>query len=161
MLYRPAIAAVAASALIAVGSTATAQQECGGIWAARCAAKAGAHPAKKKADAKAVDEAPAASEGAAGASANASAAGAANADQNAIVMAGSLGAVALPGLATGLTVKTSGGTTVGTVSKVVKGSDGSVSQIIVTSPSGKSFPLAANKLSMSGGVVIAADSTDQ
>jgi sRNA-binding protein len=157
MLCKSLMGAAAVSALMITSSAAFAQAECGGIWAARCNAKARAQPAKKKSNDAAREETPAASEG----GANASATGTANADQNAIVMAGSLGATTLSGLSTGQTVKSSGGTALGKVSKIVKGSDGSVTQVIVTSPTGRSFPITANKLSVSGGVVVVTDSSEQ
>jgi hypothetical protein len=157
MLCKSLIGVAAASALVIASSAASAQAECGGIWAARCNAKAHAQTAKKKGNDAAREETPAASEGAA----NASASSAANGGQNAIIMAGSLGATTLGGLSAGQTVKSSGGTALGKVSKVVKGSDGSVTQVIVTSPTGRSFPITASKLSVSGGVVIATDSNEQ
>jgi hypothetical protein len=159
MLRKP-LMGVAAAAVIVTGSAAFAQPECGGIWAARCNAKGGAQPAKKK-NADTHEQTPAGSEKAANASAAGAATGAANADQNAVVMAGSLAATALGGLSTGQTVKTSGGTALGKVSKIVKGSDGSVTQVIVTTPNGHSFPLAPSKLRVSGGVVTATDSSEQ
>jgi hypothetical protein len=154
MTFKSLMGAAAASALMITSSAAFAQAECGGIWAARCNAKPHAQTAKKKSNDAAGEAAP--NEGA-----KASATGTANADQNAVVMAGSLGATTLGSLSTGQTVKSSGGTALGKVSKVVKGSDGSVTQVIVTSPTGRSFPITANRLSVSGGVVIATDSSEQ
>jgi hypothetical protein len=62
-------------------------------------------------------------------------------------------ASALPGLGTGLTVKGSGGATIGTVSRVVTGPDGKIRLVVATSPGGKTIRLAPNALSISGGVV--------
>jgi ribosomal 30S subunit maturation factor RimM len=59
----------------------------------------------------------------------------------------------LPGLTTGLTVNSSAGTTLGTVSQVVMGRNGTISAIIVTSSTGQTYILPANDLSMSGNVV--------
>lgn len=60
---------------------------------------------------------------------------------------------ALPGLTTNLTVQTSAGVTIGTVSQVVTGTDGSIRLVVVTSPTGQTFRLLPNTLSVSGGVV--------
>ena len=60
---------------------------------------------------------------------------------------------ALPGLDTGLTVKGSGGATIGTVSRVVTGADGKIRLVVATSPTGRTIRLAPNTLSISGGVV--------
>ena len=60
---------------------------------------------------------------------------------------------ALPGLTTGLTVKRSGGATVGTVSRVVTGTDGRIRLVLATSTGGRTVRLAPNTLSISGGVV--------
>jgi hypothetical protein len=60
---------------------------------------------------------------------------------------------ALPGLSTGLAVRSSSGATVGTVSQVVTGADGSIRAVVVTSPSGKTVQLPPSSLSVSGGVV--------
>lgn len=60
---------------------------------------------------------------------------------------------ALPGLTTGLTVKGSSGATVGTVSRIVTGTDGRIRLLVATSSSGRTVRLAPNTLSVSGGVV--------
>src|SRR5258708_7839961 len=60
---------------------------------------------------------------------------------------------ALPGLTTGLTVKGNGGTTIGTVSRIVTGPDGRIRLLVATSSSGRTIRIAPNTLSMSGGVV--------
>ena len=60
---------------------------------------------------------------------------------------------ALPGLTTGLTVKGTGGTTVGTVSRIVTGPDGRIRLLLATSSSGRTIRLAPNTLSISGGAV--------
>lgn len=183
MLRKPLMLATAAGALIMVQGGALAQDHCDGIWAARCNQPKGPKP--KSADKlKANDAAPPASVNAdANANANsavtgatppkASATGVANANPNSaaatgttganaavVAGAGALGASALGGITTGQSVKTSGGAALGTVSKIVKGPDGTVSQIIVTSAQGRSFPVAASKLSISGGAVIVTDSGD-
>jgi len=184
MLRKPLMLATAAGALFMVQGGAFAQTQCdggGGIWAGHCKGKA----AKKPADAtdKAAPAANASPNAAANANANsavagatppkASATGVANANPNSaaatgttganaavVAGAGALGASALGGISTGQSVKTSGGAALGTVSKIVKGPDGTVTQIIVTSSSGRSFPVAAGKLSVSGGAVIVIDSGD-
>jgi hypothetical protein len=52
-----------------------------------------------------------------------------------------------------MTVQNSTGTTVGTVSQVITGSDGSIRAVVVTSPTGQTMTLAPNTLSISGGVI--------
>src|SRR5689334_9679673 len=181
MLRKPLLLVTAAGAFIMIQGAAVAQTQCGGIWAARCNLPKG--PKKADAKAKAQEATPQASANAdVHASANsavngatppnASATGAANANANsaaatdttgaaAAAGAGALGAAVLTGVTTGQTVKTSAGAALGTVTKVVKGPDGAVSQVIVTSAQGKSFPVAAGKISLSGGVLIVSDSSDQ
>ena len=60
---------------------------------------------------------------------------------------------ALPGLATGLTVRGNGGATIGTVSRIVTGTDGRIRLLVATSSSGRTIRIAPNTLSISGGVV--------
>src|SRR5262249_40052304 len=60
---------------------------------------------------------------------------------------------ALPGLDTGLTVKGSGGATIGTVSRIVTGTDGKIRLVVASSSTGRMIRLAPNTLSISGGVV--------
>jgi len=154
MLRKPLMLAAAAGALVMVQGAAVAQSECGGIWAARCNLPKG-HKTKS-AEKKANDTAPPAT---AAAPTNTGAA----ADANAAVVAGAgaLGASSVAGIAAGQAVKGSDGTVLGKVSQVVKGPDGSISSVIVTSPGGRSFPVAAGKLSISGGAVIVTDSSGQ
>lgn len=59
----------------------------------------------------------------------------------------------LAGLTTGMTVNTSGGTTLGRVSQIVTGANGSVRLVIVTSSTGRMLRLFPTTLSLSGGVV--------
>jgi sporulation protein YlmC with PRC-barrel domain len=59
----------------------------------------------------------------------------------------------LAGLTTGLTVNTTGGTTLGRVSQIVTDSSGNVRLVIVTSSTGQTFRLAPTSLTLSGGVV--------
>ena len=171
MLRTPLMLATAAGALIMIQGTASAQTQCGGIWAARCNLPKG--PSAKKADKAKVNEAaPAANasttaadnanpNSVANASPNSAAAiGTTGADAAVVAGAGALGASSLGGISTGLAVKGADGSALGTVSKVVKGPDGAISQIIVTSASGRSFPVAAGKLSVSGGAVIVTDSSE-
>lgn len=66
---------------------------------------------------------------------------------------GAVQASVLPGLNTGLTVKGNGGATIGTVSRVVTGTDGKIRLVVVTSPTGRSIRLLPNTLSISGGIV--------
>jgi len=166
MLRKPLMLAAAAGALIMVQGAAVAQTDCGGIWAARC--NQPKVPKTKAADKKAKDAAPAAAatpNAAPNANASSAVAGAtgAAADANAAVVAGAgaLGASSLGGIAAGQSVKSSDGTVLGKVSQVMKGPDGSISKVIITSPTGRSFPVAAGKLSVSGGAVIVTDNSEQ
>jgi hypothetical protein len=84
---------------------------------------------------------------------HASTTGIAHANSHSVLAAGSVPGTSLPDLTTGLTVNTSGGTALGTVSQVVTGSDGSIRMVIVTSPTGQTYRLPASSLSISGGVV--------
>lgn len=83
----------------------------------------------------------------------ASTTGVAHANSNSALARGAVAATALPGLTTGLTVKNSTGVTLGTVSKVVTATDGSIRLIVVTSPTGKSIRVAPTTATISGGVV--------
>ena len=166
MLRKPLMLAAAAGALIMVQGAAVAQTDCGGIWAARCNQPKG--PKTKAADKKAKDSAPAAAaspNAEANANANSAVAGtsgtAANANAAVVAGAGALGASSLGGIAAGQSVKSSDGTVLGKVSQVMKGPDGSISKVIITSPTGRSFPVAAGKLSVSGGAVIVTDNSEQ
>ena len=84
---------------------------------------------------------------------HASPTGIAHANANSALAQGAVSSNALPGLTTGLHVQTSTGTMLGTISHVITGTDGSIRQVIVTSPTGQSLQLAPNTLSISGGVV--------
>ena len=85
--------------------------------------------------------------------AHASVNGIAHANSHSVLAAGAVPSTSLPGLSTGLTVNTSGGTTLGTVSQIVTGPDGSIRMVIVTSSTGQTYRLPASSLSISGGVV--------
>ena len=85
--------------------------------------------------------------------ANASINGIAHANERSVLASGAVQATTLPGLTTGLTVNNSGGTSIGTVTQVVTGTNGSVRMIVVTSPTGQTIRLPGNTLSISGGVV--------
>jgi hypothetical protein len=84
---------------------------------------------------------------------HASPTGIAHANGNSALAQGSVSSSALPGLTTGLHVQTTTGTMLGNVSHIVTGTDGSIRQVIVTSPTGHTLQLAPNTLSISGGVV--------
>jgi hypothetical protein len=79
--------------------------------------------------------------------------GISHASPNSVLARGSVSAATLAGLRTGLSVTSSTGTSIGTVSQVITGTDGSIRQVIVTSPSGQTFRLAPSTLSISGNVV--------
>ena len=84
---------------------------------------------------------------------HASPTGIANASPKSVLARGGVQATALPGLTTGLTVQNSSGASLGTVSQVITGKDGSIRAVVVTDTSGKTMTLAPNTLSISGGVV--------
>ena len=84
---------------------------------------------------------------------HASATGIAHADARSVLAGGAVLSSALPGLTTGLTVNSSTGASLGTVSRVVTGTDGSIRQVIVTSSSGRTLTLSPATLSISAGVV--------
>jgi len=79
--------------------------------------------------------------------------GIANASSSSVLARSGVAATALPGLSTGLTVNNSAGTSIGTISQIVTGTDGSIRLVIVTSPTGQTLRLAPSTLSISGGVV--------
>jgi len=85
--------------------------------------------------------------------ANASPTGISHANQNSVLARGSVSGSTLPGLTSGLTVQNSSGTSVGTVSQVITGSDGSIRAVVVTGTDGKTYRLPPSSLSISGGVV--------
>jgi hypothetical protein len=63
----------------------------------------------------------------------------------------------LQGLTNGQLVTTSGGANLGTISQIVTGADGAISQVIVTSTNGQTYRLAPASLSISSGVVTTSD----
>ena len=83
----------------------------------------------------------------------------AHANQNSVLARGAVSSTALPGLTTGLTVNDSGGTSIGTVSQVVTGSDGSIRMVLVTGANGQTYRLPASSLTISGGVVTTTSTT--
>lgn len=91
--------------------------------------------------------------------AHASPTGIAHASPNSVLARGSVSGTSLPGLATGLTVQTNTGTSLGTVSRVITGSDGSIRAVVVTSATGRTYTLAANTLNISGKVVTTSTTT--
>jgi len=85
--------------------------------------------------------------------ANASPTGVAHANTNSVLARGSVAASTLPGLTTGLTVVNSSGTSLGTVTKVITGTDGSIRAVVVTTAQGQTYTVPANTLSISGSTV--------
>ena len=85
--------------------------------------------------------------------AHASTTGIAHANEHSVLASGAVAATALPGLTTGLVVNNSGGTQVGTVTKVITGPNNTIRAVVVTSTSGKTYTLAPSTLSISGSVV--------
>jgi hypothetical protein len=84
---------------------------------------------------------------------HASPTGIAHANTNSVLARGSVPASTLPGLTNGLTVNNSAGTSVGTVSSVITGSDGTIRAVVITDAQGKTTTVPANSLSIAGGVV--------
>lgn len=84
---------------------------------------------------------------------HASPTGIAHANSHSVLAAGAVASTALPGLATGMTVQTASGTTLGTVTRVVTGTDGTIRMVFVTSSTGQTFRLAPSSLTISGGVL--------
>jgi len=84
---------------------------------------------------------------------HASPTGVAHANENSVLATGSVAADTLPGLTTGLTVNSSTGTSLGTVSQVITRSDGSIRMIVVTTSTGETVRIPATSLSISGDVV--------
>lgn len=83
-----------------------------------------------------------------GASTNASANGSAHANHNSVL--GEAGGVAAGGLATGMTVMSSAGAQIGTVSKVVTNRHGLVTKVLVKADGGGTVSLAPHSLSVNG-----------
>lgn len=83
----------------------------------------------------------------------------ARANSNSVLARGAVAATALPGLTTGLTVQNTSGTSLGTVSQIVTGTDGSIRMVVVTTPQGQTYRLPATSLSISGGVVTTTSTT--
>ena len=79
--------------------------------------------------------------------------GIAHANSHSVLARGSVSSTTLPGLTTGLTVNNKAGTAIGTVSQVVTDTSGNIRLVVVKSPTGQSFRLAPDTLSISGGVV--------
>lgn len=75
------------------------------------------------------------------------------ANANSSLARGAVAPTALPGLTTGLTVNSSTGATLGTVSQVVTDSSGNIRLVVVTSSTGQTYRLAPTTLSISGGVL--------
>jgi hypothetical protein len=90
---------------------------------------------------------------------NASPTGISHANENSVLAGGSVAADTLPGLTTGLNVQSSTGTSLGTVSQVITGSNGSIRMVVVTTPTGQTIRLPANSLSISGDVVTTTSTT--
>jgi hypothetical protein len=84
---------------------------------------------------------------------HASPTGIAHASSRSVLAGGTVVSGSLAGLTTGLTVNTSTGTTLGRVSQIVTGADGSVRLVIVTSSTGRMLRLSPTTLSISGGLV--------
>ena len=59
-----------------------------------------------------------------------------------------------PGLTTGLGVQTSAGARLGTVSQIVKASDGSLQMVVITGMDGRPYSLMPGQISVANGVVV-------
>jgi hypothetical protein len=87
--------------------------------------------------------------------ANASPAGVANSNENSVLHDESAPASNLAGLRTGLIVRESSGTQIGTVSRIVTMPDGRIQNVLVTNADRHTIRLAPGALSISGDVVTA------
>ena len=85
--------------------------------------------------------------------------GIAHANQNSVLARGAVSSTALPGLMTNMTVNDAGGTSIGTVSQIVTGSDGSIRLVIVTGTNGQTYRLAPSTLTIENGVVTTTSTT--
>ena len=152
--------AVGAAMVIAGPAFAQAHGARSGGLAARANANANLHaneqaPANVTTNANVNSKATVNSQGPANASIN----GIAHASPNSVLARGAVSATTLPGLTAGLTVQNSAGTSIGTVSQVFTGSDGSIRAVIVTSPTGQTFRLPPSTLTISGSVVTTTSTT--
>lgn len=77
----------------------------------------------------------------------------AHANSNSVLARGAVSSTTLAGLNTGLTVQTSSGTAIGTITQVISGPNNTIRAVVVTSASGQTYTLPANSLSISGSVV--------
>ena len=86
--------------------------------------------------------------------AHASVNGIAHASSRSVLASGAVPPTALPGLTQGLNVVNSSGTTLGTVSQVVYGTDGTIRLVVVTNTTtGQTYRLSPTTLSISGSTV--------
>jgi hypothetical protein len=78
--------------------------------------------------------------------------GIAHANWHSVLAGGAVSTSTLPGLTTGTPILASNGTTLGNVSQVVYGSNGTIRMVIVTNPTtGQTYRLIPNMLTTSGG----------
>ena len=83
--------------------------------------------------------------------AHASTTGIAHANSHSVLASGAVPTTALPGITQGLNVVNANGTTIGTVSQIVYGSDGTIRMVVVTdTATGQTFRLSPTTLSISG-----------
>lgn len=75
------------------------------------------------------------------------------ANPNSVLARSSVPGTSLPGLTQGLNVVNANGTALGTVSRIVTDNSGNVRLVIVTSPTGQTYRLAPNSLSINGTTV--------
>ena len=173
MLRKSLIAIVAGTGFVLAGTAAPAKPT-GGIWSDNGPKKSKPKPrsTESRAD-KSTTTDPAPGEPAAAANAdapidanaatparensqgaeNANIQAIARANENSALVGGAVASTALPGLTTGLNVKTSAGATIGTVSQVVTGTDGSIRLVVVAGSDGQTYRLSPDQLSIAGGVV--------
>lgn len=84
---------------------------------------------------------------------HASTTGIAHANSHSVLAGGAVQSTTLPGLTQGLNVVNSSGTTIGTVSQIVYGNDGSIRLVTVQSPTGQVYRVAPNTLTINGTTV--------
>lgn len=84
--------------------------------------------------------------------ANASITGIEHANSHSVLASGAVPGSSLTGLAPGVSILNTSGTSIGTVSQVVTDSNGNIRLVLVTSPTGQTFRLMPNTLTLNNGV---------
>jgi hypothetical protein len=83
----------------------------------------------------------------------------AHASSNSVLARGAAASSTLSGLNTGLTVQTTSGATLGTVTQIITGPNNTIRAVVVTSATGKTYTLPGSSLSVSGSIVTTSSTT--